>query len=239
MAFILRWKYGLRPNSSCCSLNCVGLNVKWVFSIGNEGIGSSCHRLMSWKRGYSVHLVTEHNNTCSVVYSSVVYCSPAEPLNSAGALSLSIYLSIHLPLPFFCFVLLSDLLFLSVSPFVLFPSCLALFILITFFPHSQDINQCVHTDTLLILYCSWLLRYLVNLGCIKPLCDLLTVMDSKIVQVALNGLENILRLGDQEAKQSGSGNNPYCGFIEEAYGMPTHTHTHTHTHTRSEQVCCD
>uniref|UniRef100_A0A3B3QSV4 Importin subunit alpha n=1 Tax=Paramormyrops kingsleyae TaxID=1676925 RepID=A0A3B3QSV4_9TELE len=63
------------------------------------------------------------------------------------------------------------------------------------------------------------IRYLVNLGCIKPLCDLLTVMDSKIVQVALNGLENILRLGEQEAKQSGSGINPYCSLIEEAYGL--------------------
>uniref|UniRef100_A0A8K9UGG0 Importin subunit alpha n=1 Tax=Oncorhynchus mykiss TaxID=8022 RepID=A0A8K9UGG0_ONCMY len=65
--------------------------------------------------------------------------------------------------------------------------------------------------------------YLVNLGCIKPLCDLLTVMDSKIVQVSLNGLENILRLGDQEAKQdagpSGTGVNPYCSLIEEAYGL--------------------
>uniref|UniRef100_A0A3Q3E7A1 Importin subunit alpha n=1 Tax=Hippocampus comes TaxID=109280 RepID=A0A3Q3E7A1_HIPCM len=65
------------------------------------------------------------------------------------------------------------------------------------------------------------IRYLVNLGCIKPLCDLLTVMDSKIVQVALNGLENILRLGEQEAKQEnhGTGINPYCSLIEEAYGL--------------------
>ncbi|XP_030075484.1 importin subunit alpha-7 [Microcaecilia unicolor] len=63
------------------------------------------------------------------------------------------------------------------------------------------------------------IRYLVNLGCIKPLCDLLTVMDSKIVHVALNGLENILRLGEQEAKQTGSGVNPYCALIEEAYGL--------------------
>ncbi|KAK7898415.1 hypothetical protein WMY93_019268 [Mugilogobius chulae] len=65
------------------------------------------------------------------------------------------------------------------------------------------------------------IRYLVNLGCIKPLCDLLTVMDSKIVQVALNGLENILRLGEQEAKQENSvtGINPYCAHIEEAYGL--------------------
>nr|XP_026653589.1 importin subunit alpha-7-like [Zonotrichia albicollis] len=62
-----------------------------------------------------------------------------------------------------------------------------------------------------------LLMYLVNLGCIKPLCDLLTVMDSKIVLVALNGLENILRLGEQEANQSGTGINPYCSLIEEAY----------------------
>lgn len=45
-------------------------------------------------------------------------------------------------------------------------------------------------------------------------------MDSKIVQVALNGLENILRLGEQEAKQenNGTGVNPYCSLIEEAYG---------------------
>ncbi|XP_043540975.1 importin subunit alpha-6 isoform X1 [Chiloscyllium plagiosum] len=63
------------------------------------------------------------------------------------------------------------------------------------------------------------IRYLVELSCIKPLCDLLTVMDSKIVQVALNGLENILRLGEQEAKQNGTGINPYCALIEEAYGL--------------------
>jgi hypothetical protein len=43
-------------------------------------------------------------------------------------------------------------------------------------------------------------------------------MDAKIVQVALNGLENILRLGEQEAKRNGSGINPYCALIEEAYG---------------------
>ncbi|CAI5797045.1 importin subunit alpha-5 [Podarcis lilfordi] len=63
------------------------------------------------------------------------------------------------------------------------------------------------------------IKYLVELGCIKPLCDLLTVMDSKIVQVALNGLENILRLGEQEARRSGTGINPYCALIEEAYGL--------------------
>lgn len=62
-----------------------------------------------------------------------------------------------------------------------------------------------------------------ELGCIKPLCDLLTLMDSKIVQVALNGLENILRLGELEAKRGG-GINPYCALIEEAYGKTRQTH---------------
>uniref|UniRef100_A0A4W4GZA4 Importin subunit alpha n=1 Tax=Electrophorus electricus TaxID=8005 RepID=A0A4W4GZA4_ELEEL len=62
------------------------------------------------------------------------------------------------------------------------------------------------------------IRHLVELGCIKPLCDLLTLMDSKIVQVALNGLENILRLGELDAKRGG-GINPYCALIEEAYGL--------------------
>lgn len=60
-------------------------------------------------------------------------------------------------------------------------------------------------------------RFLVDQDCIPPLCDLLTVMDAKIVQVALNGLENILRLGEQDAK-SHSGTNPYAVLIEECYG---------------------
>ena len=61
------------------------------------------------------------------------------------------------------------------------------------------------------------IRYLVDQGCIPPLCDLLTLMDGKIVQVALNGLENILRLGDQDARAH-KGVNPYAVLIEECYG---------------------
>lgn len=62
------------------------------------------------------------------------------------------------------------------------------------------------------------IRYLVHHGCIQPLCDLLTVMDMKIVQVALNGLENILRLGEQDAAVH-NGINPYAVVIEECYGL--------------------
>ncbi|GAB6026722.1 Importin subunit alpha-7 [Chamberlinius hualienensis] len=62
------------------------------------------------------------------------------------------------------------------------------------------------------------IKFLVDQGCISPLCDLLTVMDAKIVQVALNGLENILRLGEQISKAE-SGTNPYAVMMEECYGL--------------------
>ncbi|KAF0287048.1 Importin subunit alpha-7 [Amphibalanus amphitrite] len=61
------------------------------------------------------------------------------------------------------------------------------------------------------------IKYLVQQNCIPPLCELLTVMDPKIIQVALNGLVNILKLGEAEAKQSGQ--NPYAVMIEECYGL--------------------
>lgn len=66
------------------------------------------------------------------------------------------------------------------------------------------------------------IRYLVTQGCIKPLCDLLACPDNKIIQVALDGLENILKVGemDKEASQPGEPRvNRYALFIEEAGGM--------------------
>ncbi len=38
------------------------------------------------------------------------------------------------------------------------------------------------------------------------------------IKVALNGLENILRLGEQESKETG-GSNPYAVIIEEVFGL--------------------
>ncbi|KKZ60693.1 glutamate decarboxylase [[Emmonsia] crescens] len=66
------------------------------------------------------------------------------------------------------------------------------------------------------------IRYLVSQGCIKPLCDLLACPDNKIIQVALDGLENILKVGemDKEAAQMTEPSlNRYALFIEEAGGM--------------------
>ena len=66
------------------------------------------------------------------------------------------------------------------------------------------------------------IRYLVNQGCIKPLCDLLTMMDNKTIQVALDGLDNILKVGemDKAAARPGTANR-YAIYVEEAGGMIT------------------
>ena len=68
------------------------------------------------------------------------------------------------------------------------------------------------------------IRYLVSQGAIKPLCELLVCPDNKIIQVALDGLENILKIGDLDkdsAAQSGDQQpiNKYALFIEEVGGM--------------------
>lgn len=66
------------------------------------------------------------------------------------------------------------------------------------------------------------IRYLVTQGCIKPLCDLLACPDNKIIQVALDGLENILKVGDLDRQAAGEGQdsiNRFALFIEECGGM--------------------
>ena len=56
-----------------------------------------------------------------------------------------------------------------------------------------------------------------SIGCIKPLCDMLTVQDTRIVLITLEGLENILRVGQSDSAKKG-GANPFSLLIEEAYG---------------------
>jgi importin subunit alpha-6/7 len=68
------------------------------------------------------------------------------------------------------------------------------------------------------------IRYLVANGAIRPLCDLLMCPDNKIIQVALDGLENILKVGemDREAAANSAEQQPinrYALFIEECGGM--------------------
>jgi len=60
------------------------------------------------------------------------------------------------------------------------------------------------------------IKYLVSQGCIKPLCDLLTCLDNKIIQVSLDGLENILKVGEIDKVDSV---NQFALYVEEAGGM--------------------
>ena len=73
------------------------------------------------------------------------------------------------------------------------------------------------------------IKYLVNQGCIKPLCDLLTCPDPRIVTVSLEGLENILKVGEQEKDVGNSGGiNLYARYIDEAEGLEKIENLQTH-----------
>lgn len=72
------------------------------------------------------------------------------------------------------------------------------------------------------------IRYLVQQGCIRPLCEILASKDNKITLVALDGLENILKAGEMEKADSPDGINPYalvideCGGVELIHQLQTH-----------------
>ncbi|XP_010931776.1 importin subunit alpha [Elaeis guineensis] len=64
------------------------------------------------------------------------------------------------------------------------------------------------------------IHFLVNQGCIKPLCDLLVCPDPRIVTVCLEGLENILKVGEAEKDLGRTGGiNPYAQMIDECEGL--------------------
>ncbi|GMP76423.1 hypothetical protein CsSME_00033104 [Camellia sinensis var. sinensis] len=64
------------------------------------------------------------------------------------------------------------------------------------------------------------IKYLVGQGCIKPLCDLLVCPDPRIITVCLEGLENILKVGEVEKNLGNSGDvNYYAQLIDDAEGL--------------------
>ncbi|KAH7388163.1 hypothetical protein KP509_16G061800 [Ceratopteris richardii] len=73
------------------------------------------------------------------------------------------------------------------------------------------------------------IKYLVSQGCIKPLCDMLTCPDARIISVCLEGLENILKVGEAD-KDMGNTNgvNIFAQFIDEADGLPKIEELQTH-----------
>jgi len=62
------------------------------------------------------------------------------------------------------------------------------------------------------------IRYLVNQAVIPPLCALFTCVDPKIVLVAMEGIDNILRVGKKDAPKF-NGTNRFADFVEECNGL--------------------
>ncbi|KAI6692960.1 hypothetical protein NL676_020670 [Syzygium grande] len=63
------------------------------------------------------------------------------------------------------------------------------------------------------------IKCMVSQGCIKPLCDLLVCPDPRIVTVCLEGLENVLKVGQAEKEQGNTGDNVYAQMIDDAEGL--------------------
>ncbi|XP_050224127.1 importin subunit alpha-4 [Mercurialis annua] len=73
------------------------------------------------------------------------------------------------------------------------------------------------------------IQYLVNQGCVKPLCDLLICPDPRIVTVCLEGLENILKVGEADKEMGiNDGVNLYAQMIDECEGLDKIENLQTH-----------
>jgi len=70
------------------------------------------------------------------------------------------------------------------------------------------------------------IRALIGAGCVTPLCELLKCSDVKILEVALDAIENILVVGSKMEK--GEVYNPYVSVIEEAEGIDRLEELQTH-----------
>lgn len=62
------------------------------------------------------------------------------------------------------------------------------------------------------------IRFLASCGVISALCNLFSCSDPKIIMVALEGVENILKVGKADAAKTSSV-NAYCDMVEEAGGL--------------------
>jgi hypothetical protein len=65
------------------------------------------------------------------------------------------------------------------------------------------------------------IKFLVNQGCIPPLCNLLNYQDMRVVTVALEGLENILKVGETEKEMHHMQHNEYADAVEACGGVNT------------------
>lgn len=90
------------------------------------------------------------------------------------------------------------------------------YIFLEFIVLLASTSFCLWNFTLCIGFC----RFLVSQGCVKPLCDLLVCPDPRIVTVCLEGLENILKVGEAEKNLGNTGDvNVFAQMIDDAEGL--------------------
>lgn len=63
------------------------------------------------------------------------------------------------------------------------------------------------------------IEHLIQSGCIKPMCDLLVTSEQRMIGVALDALENILKVGQQKQQENGLPENPVVALVEQAEGL--------------------
>ncbi|KAJ9055823.1 hypothetical protein DSO57_1039217 [Entomophthora muscae] len=94
------------------------------------------------------------------------------------------------------------------------------------FKTQKEACWAISNATTCLLQRSDVMATIVELGVIPPLCDMLVCSDSKIIQVALDALENILKTGEFDRSQTGF--NPYVALVEEARGIDRLNELQTH-----------
>nr|XP_025662372.1 importin subunit alpha-4 isoform X2 [Arachis hypogaea] len=73
------------------------------------------------------------------------------------------------------------------------------------------------------------IQFLASQGCIKPLCDLLTCPDPRIVTVCLEGLDNILKVGEADKEMGHNGGiNIFAQMVDECEGLDKIENLQTH-----------
>jgi len=77
-------------------------------------------------------------------------------------------------------------------------------------PLSHSMRECVRDSNRMLLT---LLRTLVSHGCIAPMCRMLHTADPSTAEAILEGMENILRVGDADARRNWGGVNPNVEII--------------------------
>ena len=76
------------------------------------------------------------------------------------------------------------------------------------------------------------IRFLASCQCIPPLCELLTCSDPRIVTVAMEGLENILKVGEADKGLAGpNAFNIYAKEIDECEGLDKIENLQNHQNT--------